>query len=262
MDPDVFPNSIEYWGPPGMVFFRNVQLRWMPVKNDLLDLNIAIERPGASADTGSYAERIELQGVTGRFPAPDLSAHARLKGDWGHAQLAGILRYIAWDDVVDDDEDISGYAIGWGLNASSNIKFWQDTVRLQVVFGYAIGNYLNDGAVDVGVEVDQGEIEGVSLPVLGIVAFYDRTWSDQFTSTIGYSLTNVWNSEGQAPDAFQTGQYALANLLYKPVPNLMLGPEVQWVWRGNKSNDFDANDVRIQVSVKYSWDFELKGEVK
>src|SRR5262245_59032593 len=24
MDPDVFPNSIEYWGPNGMVFFRNV----------------------------------------------------------------------------------------------------------------------------------------------------------------------------------------------------------------------------------------------
>src|SRR5438045_2352016 len=32
MDPDVFPNSLEYWGPTGMVFFRNVQLRWMPIK--------------------------------------------------------------------------------------------------------------------------------------------------------------------------------------------------------------------------------------
>ena len=32
MDPDVFPNSIEYWGPTGMVFFRNVQVRWMPIQ--------------------------------------------------------------------------------------------------------------------------------------------------------------------------------------------------------------------------------------
>ena len=31
MDPDVFPNSLEYWGPTGMVFFRNVQVRWMPI---------------------------------------------------------------------------------------------------------------------------------------------------------------------------------------------------------------------------------------
>ena len=32
MDPDVFPNSLEYWGPTGMVFFRNVHVRWMPLR--------------------------------------------------------------------------------------------------------------------------------------------------------------------------------------------------------------------------------------
>ena len=34
MDIDVFPNSLEYWGPTGMVFFRNVQVRWMPIQGD------------------------------------------------------------------------------------------------------------------------------------------------------------------------------------------------------------------------------------
>src|SRR5688500_18575411 len=34
MDPDVFPNSLEYWGPTGVVFYRNVQVRWMPIKGD------------------------------------------------------------------------------------------------------------------------------------------------------------------------------------------------------------------------------------
>ena len=28
MDPDVFPNSVEYWGPTGMVFYRNIQVRF------------------------------------------------------------------------------------------------------------------------------------------------------------------------------------------------------------------------------------------
>src|SRR3954471_1444179 len=32
MDIDVFPNTIEYWGPTGMAFFRNVQIRFMPIK--------------------------------------------------------------------------------------------------------------------------------------------------------------------------------------------------------------------------------------
>jgi hypothetical protein len=49
MDIDVFPNSLEYWGPNGMVFFRNVQVRWTPIQG-ASNVVIALERPGASAD--------------------------------------------------------------------------------------------------------------------------------------------------------------------------------------------------------------------
>jgi DcaP outer membrane protein len=73
MDIDVFPNSIEYWGPNGMVFFRNVQFRWMPIRTRRTDLTFALERPGASADQGMYSNRIELEGVKPRFNLPDVS---------------------------------------------------------------------------------------------------------------------------------------------------------------------------------------------
>src|SRR4029077_16884074 len=43
MDPDVFPDSIEYWGPNGMVFFRNVQLRVMPLRGPA-SITLAAER--------------------------------------------------------------------------------------------------------------------------------------------------------------------------------------------------------------------------
>jgi len=59
MDIDVFPNSLEYWGPNGMVFFRNVQFRWMPLKGRNA-VTIAVERPGASGDQGVFQDRIEL----------------------------------------------------------------------------------------------------------------------------------------------------------------------------------------------------------
>ena len=54
MDIDVFPNSVEYWGPTGMVFFRNIQVRYMPIQGDTR-MTIALERPGASADQGDVA---------------------------------------------------------------------------------------------------------------------------------------------------------------------------------------------------------------
>lgn len=83
MDPDVFPNSLEYWGPNGMVFFRNLQFRWTPYKRGESDFIIAAERPGASADAGQYAGRVEVAGVTPQFTLPDLSVQGRWAGEEG-----------------------------------------------------------------------------------------------------------------------------------------------------------------------------------
>src|SRR5438270_1635508 len=98
MDIDVFPNSVEYWGPPGMAFFRNVQIRYMPIQGDTR-LTIALERPGASADQGDYAGHVELKNVKPHFNAPDLSAEYRMGKSWGYVELAGIARRIAWKDM-------------------------------------------------------------------------------------------------------------------------------------------------------------------
>src|SRR5262245_21041520 len=51
MDIDVFPNSLEYWGPSGMLFFRNVQARYMPIQG-ASRVTVALERPGARGDRG------------------------------------------------------------------------------------------------------------------------------------------------------------------------------------------------------------------
>ena len=68
-DPDVFPNSLEYWGPTGLPWFRNVQLRYTAISTDKSNLMFALERPGASGDQGVYADRIELEGITCALPA-------------------------------------------------------------------------------------------------------------------------------------------------------------------------------------------------
>jgi outer membrane DcaP-like protein len=265
MDIDVFPNSIEYWGPNGMVFFRNVQLRWTPWSDGDSRFCIALERPGASADQGDFAGRNELQDVKGRFPLPDLSGHFRKAGGWGHVQLAGMLRKMKWDDLNTDEFDLTGEATGWGLNLSSNIKVAQKHVaRLQVAYGHGVQNYWNDAPVDVGIELNPGNaltpIVGKALPILGIVAFLDLNWNSNWTSTVGYSLVDIDNSDGQSPSAFKKGQYALANLLYYPTPTVFLGPEIQWGKRENFSDGFTSDDFRIQFSAKYNFKLSLGGK--
>jgi len=254
MDIDVFPNSVEYWGPNGMVFFRNVQLRYMPIQGDTR-LTFALERPGASADQGDVADRIALQGVTTNFPYPDLSAEYRQATSFGYVELAGIVRYMEWNDQVDDGDDISGDAVGWGINLSSNVKLGRSTLRLQAVYGEGIENYMNDAPADVGPEVTGDpthSLDGKPLPLLGLVAFVDTNWSDTMSTTIGYSRLDIDTTDAQGGQAFEVGQYALANVMFYPVKNVMFGPELQWGKRENQ-NGFTSDDVRLQFTVKYNF---------
>ena len=258
MDIDVFPNTVEYWGPNGMVFFRNVQFRWMPIKGDTR-LTFALERPGASADQGEYAGRVELDGVTPRFRLPDLSGEFRKALPVGYVEVAAITRIIEWEDNNNDQYDLSDRVVGWGVNLSTNLKFGggNDTFRGSVVYGKGIQNYMNDAPVDVGIESDPGNasapIKGVPLPMIGIVAFIDHTWSEKFTTAVGWSMLSIDNSDGQDDDAFHAGQYAALNLMYYPAKNLMAGVEFQYGDRTNYRDDFDASIFKCQFSFKYNF---------
>ena len=258
MDIDVFPNSLEYWGPNGMVFFRNVQARWIPYQKDNSDVVIALERPGASGDGGVYAGRIELQNITPQFKWPDLSGHVRLAGTWGHLQVAGIVRKIAWVDAGGQtNSSFSGTAIGWGVNTSANLNFTKkDVGRFSVIYGEGVENYMNDAPFDIGVKDTPGNatpIKGAALPVLGIVAFIDHNWNNKFSSAIGYSFEDISNSNAELPSDFHQGDYALTNLLYHPVPPVTVGGEFQFGRRVNFSDGFNVNDYKVQFSFKYNW---------
>ncbi len=264
MDPDVFPNSLEYWGPTGMVFFRNVQVRYMPVQGSTHSLTFALERPGASGDAGIYGDRVELQNITPRFPLPDFSGAYKLTQKWGYFRAAGMIRRIKWDDNLNDGFELSGGATGWGMNFSSNLKPTpKDTVRLQFVVGEGIQNYMNDSPVDIGVERNVGNrvtpLVGKPLPLIGLVAFLDHSWNPEWSSTVGYSLTDTENTDGMASDAYKRGHYFLGNLLHYPAPNVMVGGEFQWGRRENFSDGFSSDGAKIQVSFKYNFSYKLGG---
>lgn len=264
MDIDVFPNSIEYWGPTGMIFYRNVQARWTPWQTDSGSrFAVSIERPGASGDAGRFEDRVELEDIEGDFEVPDIAAHFRWADDWGHLQVAGILRQIKWNDLNDDAIDLSGSETGWGLNVSTNIKFGPHVLRGSVVYGEGIQNYLNDASSDIGIRTNLGNqalpIRGEAIPLTAVTAFLDLNWSDKWTSTVGFSIQDNDLPNGQNDDTFAEGTYALANLLYHPAPNVMVGAEMQWAERDNFRDGYSSDDFRVQFSAKYSFSASLLG---
>ena len=257
MDQDASPRTLEVTGPTGLAFFRNVQVRWTPITGRHV-IMMAVERPGASGDEGIYADRIELQNIRPRFPAPDFTAAYKYTAAWGHVRAGGLVRLIRWDDVLDDQFELSGKATGWGINLSSNVKAGpKDLIRVAVVLGEGIQNYMNDSPVDIGIANDFSNpvtpVVGEPLPVVGLSAFIEHTWSDRFSSTFGYSRQDNDNTEAQAPSAFRDGQYALANLQYTPVPSFMAGGEVQWGRRHNFSDGFHSDGFKLQFSFKFNF---------
>ena len=165
---------------------------------------------------------------------------------------------MEWEDQNNDAFELSGDDLGWGLNLSTNIKLGKKAIfRGQALYGEGIQNYMNDAPVDVGVKMNGSNtvtpVIGVALPVTGISAFFDINWNDKFSTAIGYSMIDIENSDGQAPSAFKKGNYAVANLMYYPVKNAMMGIEFQYGDRENFSDGWETSIAKVQFSFKYNF---------
>ncbi|MGW8368251.1 MAG: DcaP family trimeric outer membrane transporter [Gammaproteobacteria bacterium] len=268
MDADVFPNTIDYWGPTGMIFYRNKQVRYsVPMGED--ELSFSIEDPDTALTVGRFRDEssCDLPGapvgncgstISEVFQAdndvPDFTARYRDNTSWGHWQIAGIARKLGYERI---DNGNSDYEFGWGFNASSVIKmFERDQLKLQLAYGEGIGNYFNDGGLDLA--PDSADLENASataVPILGIVAYYDHYWSEKWSSTIGWSMTDLDTEDGQADDEFKKGQIASTNLLWYPTDHVMTGLEFSWGQREDVDGE-DGTDYRIQFSLKVN--FSLK----
>ncbi len=109
----------------------------------------------------------DFPGAQGDQEYPDLTAHYRMMGDWGHVQVAGIARWIGAEALCDTDQtddDALDYCpndqaeviyddndFGWGINLTTVIKVLEkDAIRAGIVYGEGIASYMNDGGMDAG----------------------------------------------------------------------------------------------------------------
>ncbi len=256
-DADVSPNILDYWGPPSWPFLRTILVRYRH-SSEQNRWAIGLEKPGATPDEGIYADRIELQNVRAEFKVPDLTAEYRRIMKNGYIELAGILKWIKWEDTGNNPTDLSGDAAGWGVNISSTQHLNRTTIfKGQFVYGKGIENQLIDAAFDIGIKNNFANpttpVLGVSLPVIGGMAFLEHQWTGKWSSTMGYSRVHIYNSEAQAANAFRSGHYAILNLLYQPFSQFLAGIELQWGKRKNFRDDFSASAVKVQVSFKYNF---------
>jgi hypothetical protein len=252
MNLDAFPNVIDYWGPAGMVFLRNPQLRYTGRAGEGLAWVVSLEAPNSVIDTGklSQVDPALGSGVTPHNRLPDLVGSLRVEREWGHVKAAAILREVGFQTSTTASGNPSNAKTGYGLNVSGTLKlFGPDTLSWGLAGGKAIASYMNDGGTDLAPDAS---LRAQAVSSLGWFLYYGHAWDARLTSTIGYSQHRQDNTAGQAGNALHAGSYASANLLYALTKNVLLGGEFVWGRRENKDGN-SAIDSRFQFSTKVSF---------
>jgi len=245
MDLDSGPDLIDFAGPGASPSARVASIRqYFPLGkgNQLL---VAAEH---------RSPELQLPGATqqSRNAAPSLVAAARHEADWGHLQLSGVMRYLAYDSARDSGEGRDGaYAGGLALSGSWNIDSG-DYFVFGAVGGEGIASYLGDlGGLDLDGVVDaRGDLQ--TLQQYGGWVGYTHLWSGRLRSTLTYSQLRLERDSLLAPSIFRRSDYAAVNLIWQPAPSWSWGAEV--LYGKLEQQDGASGDVfRVQTALKYDF---------
>jgi len=246
MDPDAFPDTLDFQGPNGMVSVRNPQLRYGFALSPSTTLYFSVEKP--SSDVAFKTAEFSAQP---NAPGPDGAIRLRQEFEGGHFQVAGVFRSIA--AFVPDGTTDSVF--GWGVNASLAAKtFGKDNVIFAVAAGHGISRYLQDTS-GLGIDAEVTSLTNPHLeatPAVGVEAAYQHYWAKTLRSSAIYSYAAVNNTDRAAVTTFNHSTYTGTNLIWNPYGSFNVGAEFLYGWVMRQDGQ-KANAPRIQFSAKYSF---------
>jgi hypothetical protein len=274
MDYDVFPNVLDYEGPPGMVLMRQpIAAVRIPLScrtkftmgieqpySDItwFDGTDFVVNPGSGIITDAGVDR-NIQDV------PDLTANWRYTGDYGHLQVAGIARKISFldDTGLADDE------LGYGVNLTGTWHPWgrcggcscdgektplqKSRFLWQFAAGEGINRYIQD-VNGLGLDAAFDPATGLELiPAAGWFLYYEQWWSQKWASVVGYGVSESDLDDTTLPgDTYERATYASANIIWLPTDRMGVGLEYLFGSRENRDGQSgEAN--RIQMAFQYKF---------
>ena len=250
MDPDGFPDTLDFQGPNGMVSVRNPQLRYGLALTPSTTLYISVEKP--SSDVIFKTPQFSNQP---NAPGPDGAIRLRQEFERGHFQVAAVFRSIA-AFVPTTPTPKTDYVFGWGVNVSTGLEtFGKDEVIFALAFGHGISRYLQDTS-GLGIDAEPKSSTGLkATPAVGVEAAYQHYWLKTLRSSAIYSYAAVNNTAflaSAAPATYNHATYMGSNLIWNPYGSLNVGVEFLYGWAMEQSG-LKANAPRIQFSAKYSF---------
>ncbi len=239
MDNASLPSTVDFEGPNSSLSKRQGLIRYERKINDFNSFGVSIESP--QTDYYNPADTlIEGRNIQGNF---DIAGRLKKEHSWGHIQLAGVFRRIAYLKYNEIDN-----LYGWGVLLSSIIKFKPEhNLYLQYSAGEGLANYYV-GFIGRGLDAvydplsQKMTLKSIHGGFATYTYFMNPMW--RFSATVGLSF--IKNKDFEPADAFYSSRYIAANAFYRPIETISIGAEITSGQRTN--NDLmDGNAARIST---------------
>jgi hypothetical protein len=273
MDYDVFPNVLDYEGPPGMVLMRQGIASVHCTFCEKFKVSVGIEQPYSDISWFENGQFFVNPGTGIGPPAgsvgrniqdmPDFTGNIRYTGDYGHVQVAGILRKLTFQPAVGSDFNDLGYGINitavwhpWAhwhhCPKGEDSEPWQRCRFLaQYAAGRGIARYIQD-INGLGLDATFDPINGFrALPASGWFIAYEHWWANRLASNFTVGGESRVDLTDTLPDStYKAATYLSANLIWLPVDRMGVGLEYLYGTRENKNGDMGTAH-RLQAGIQY-----------
>ena len=273
MDYDVFPNVLDYEGPPGMVLMRQPIAAVRLYESDRFRIITGVEQPysdiqwfdGAAWVVNPNRGIITTPGVARNVQdLPDFTGNMRWKWDYGHTQLSGVARELTYQTPAGAQETEFGY----GGNLTGTWHPWAQLhgcdmscdqgpmAKSRFLYQYAAGKGINRYIQDVnglGLDATFDPINGFrAISSNGWFAAYEQWWADNWASVVTYGETHSALTPSLPANTYQGATYASCNLIWLPMPRMGVGLEYLYGTRVNKDGQSGIAQ-RVQVGFQYKF---------
>ena len=237
-DVGALPENLDFIGPSeGTTFIRQAQIRYTSGPWEF-----AVENPETTITPFGGGARI----VTDDGAIPDLVGRYTFTLDDGYVKAAALFRSLDYDIAGESDSET---AFGFSLSGKHSIG--RDDIRWMATYGSGTGRYLGLNTANGAVLDAAGNLEAIDE--FGGFVSLRHFWSDQWRSNFTASYLSIDNDLLLTGLGVTKDVYSLhANLLYEPVPKLLVGGEIIYAEREVESG-LDGDMTRFMLSAKYGF---------
>ena len=244
-DPDVWPDTLEFEGPPGIMALRQPQIRYTHPVNSSNSFGVSVEKSGTDTPFST-----QFGTPVGSSLRPDLVAFYRYENKHGHLFFSALSRSVGGVIPNSTVPDLKNHVDGYGGSFSGAWGGAKNNFVFQAIIGKGISNYYNDNfglGSDVGFAAN-GKL--VATPTGSALGGFQHHWTKVLRSSVSYAYLQINNTAADPGTNYHISHYATANIIAQPSQSYLFG--VEYIYGSLERKDgFKWVAPRMQASVTY-----------